>query len=50
METPTDSAISLIPADFASTGSALERVARRRGASGGLRVDFGDFGADIDES
>jgi hypothetical protein len=55
METPTVSAISLIPADFASAdGSrgcedpALERMDLRVGPPGSLRLSFEDFTEDID--
>jgi hypothetical protein len=48
METPTVSAISLIPADFASADPALERVDLRACPSGSLRLSFEDFTGDID--
>ena len=48
METPTVSAISLIPADFASAGPALERMDLRVGPPGSLRLSFEDFTEDID--
>ena len=43
METPTVSAISLIPADFASADPALEREALRVCPPDGLRLSFEDF-------
>ncbi len=43
METPTVSAISLIPADFASADPAFERMALRAWPPGGLRLSFEDF-------
>src|SRR5579864_868832 len=43
METPTVSAISLIPADFASADSALERMDLRVWPPGSLRLSFEDF-------
>ena len=48
METPTVSAISLIPADFASADAARERKDLRVCAPGGLRLSFEDFSGDID--
>ena len=47
METPTVSAISLIPADFASTDPALERLDLRVCPPGSLRLSFEDFTEDI---
>jgi hypothetical protein len=43
METPTVSAISLIPADFASADPALERMDLLVCPPGGLRLSFEDF-------
>ena len=43
METPTVSAISLIPADFASADPALERMDLRVCPPGSLRLSFEDF-------
>ena len=49
METPTVSAISLIPADFASADDpALERTDLRVCPPGSLRFSFEDFTGDID--
>ena len=48
METPTVSAISLIPADFASADPALERMDLRDCSPGSLRLSFEDFTEVID--
>jgi hypothetical protein len=47
IETPTVSAISLIPADFASVDPPLERMDLRACPLGSLRLSFEDFTGDI---